>query len=62
MIRGFDSFEDLAVDLLEAHISGYDHWQQYEMISKLSVEQINTYLQTLDFDHPTVTTIQPKNM
>lgn len=62
MIRGIDSFEDLAVDLLEAHISGYDHWQQYEMISKLSVEQINTYLKTLDLDHPTVTTIQPKYM
>lgn len=62
MIRGFDSFENLAVELLEAHISGYDYWKQYEMITNLEVEQINAYLQTLDLEHPTITTIQPKNM
>lgn len=59
-IRGLDAFENLAIELLEAKIIGYDYWQHLNLVNEVSKSEIEELLQTLDFTNQTITTILPK--
>ena len=59
-IRGLDAYENVCMDLLRAHVEGYDFWEYFDSIQKVTIEDVNTICHTLDFSNKTVTKVFPK--
>lgn len=59
-IRISDQFENLAVELLEAHQKHYSLSEHFQMAEGLCAEDVNEICRGLDFSHETVSTILPK--
>lgn len=59
-IRGLDSFDGLAVDLINAHIDGYDYFEALDLIKKMTCEDVNSVISNLDFANCSIIKILPK--
>lgn len=60
-IRELDQFENLAVELMDAQMEGYDYFAGAKRIRAVTPEKIQSVIDSLDFSHRTVTTIWPKH-
>lgn len=60
-IRGLDSFDGLAIDLLRSHFEGYDYFESLDYIRDLKKEDITALIQTLDFSNRSIVKILPKS-
>lgn len=60
-IRELDQFENLAVELMDAQMEGYDYFAGAKRIYAVTPEKIQSVIDSLDFSHRTVTTIWPKH-
>lgn len=60
-IRGFDQFENLAIELLDARLGGYDYWDSLKICEKLSRKEILEIVEDLDLSNKTITQIQAKS-
>lgn len=60
-IRGLDQFENLAIELLDARLGGYDYWDSLKICEKLSRKEILEIVEDLDLSNKTITQIQAKS-
>ena len=60
-IRGFDQFENLAIELLDARLGGYDYWDSLKICEKLTRKEILEIVEDLDLSNKTITQIQAKS-
>lgn len=60
-IRGLDHFENLAIELLEAKLSGYSYWDRFNLSKTMTRQEMIDLTKSLDLRHKTITTIQPKS-
>ncbi|MCF0106489.1 MAG: insulinase family protein [Holdemanella sp.] len=59
-IRGLENYENVCMDLLKAHVEGYDFWEHFDCIQDITMEEINEICHTLDYSNKTVTKVFPK--
>ena len=60
-IRGLDQFENLAIELLDARLGGYDYWDSLKICEKLTRKEILEIVEDLDLSNKTITQIQAKS-
>ena len=60
-IRALDNFENLAVDLIEAHQRDFDLMKSLELTKQLSLQDVTTICKKMDLSQKTVSTIYPKD-
>lgn len=60
-IRGLDHFENLAIELLEAKLSGYSYWERFNLSKTMTRQEMIDLTKSIDLSHKTITTIQPKS-
>lgn len=59
-IRSLDQYEGLAIDLLHAHLQGYDFIESLQIIETFTPENVLKDIQKLDFSNKIISTIYPK--
>lgn len=58
-LRGLDDFEDLCLSLISGTFDGTDPMEEEEIIRSLSAEEVNAFVQSLDFSQMTEVVIEP---
>ena len=58
-LRGLESFDGLANDLLRAHFDGYDYMKYLDGIQNTTLEEVKSYLTDLDFSNKCVVKVLP---
>lgn len=58
-LRGLDDFEDLCLSLITGTFDGTDPMEEEEIIRSLSAEEVNCFVQSLDFSNMTEVVIEP---
>lgn len=59
-IRSLDQYEGLAIDLIHAHLQGYDFIESLQIIESFTPEKVLSLVQHLDFSKKIISTIYPK--
>lgn len=50
-IRTLDHMESLTIEILRSYLVGYDYWEWMKIVETLSLEEVNTIIQSLDFSN-----------
>lgn len=50
-IRTLDHMESLTIEILRSYLVGYDYWDWMKTVEELSLEEVNTIIQSLDFSN-----------
>ncbi len=58
-LRGMSQFDNLAIDLTRAYFDGFDYFDNIEMIKNMTLSDVHSICQSINFDNRSVTKVLP---